>query len=67
VLETAADADKTQTLFTKYQRAWYAAVAGWGFGLLMTLGLLALLAQPRLSAEPPADSNADDPPAHRIS
>lgn len=63
----ATDKEKAAELLGKYQRAWYFAMAGWAVGLIMTLGVLALLAQPRSSAEISGESQAGDSPPHRIS
>jgi proteasome lid subunit RPN8/RPN11 len=67
VLEAVKDAKKTEALIRNYDRAWYAAIAGWGLFLVATLGVLTMIGQPKSSSiEPQPDEHADDPPPHRI-
>jgi len=66
VLETVKDAKLTETLLNNYDRAWYAAIVGWGLFLVATLGVFTLLGQARLSTPRAADESVDEPPPHRI-
>ncbi|HMB05194.1 MAG TPA: Mov34/MPN/PAD-1 family protein [Isosphaeraceae bacterium] len=63
LLETI-EGRKAAALLRKYDRAWYAAVAGWGLSLLLSLGLLVALINLKVGDEPgPAP---EGPPPHRI-
>jgi hypothetical protein len=58
-------------LLQKYDRAWYTAVAGWGFALILALGLLAafgLKPIPDAGVAPPAPppADVDETPPHHI-
>ena len=66
LLGAATNEDEARALMTKYDRAWYAAVVGWVVGLGATLGVLALLGQPRGSSEPPSETDVQPSPTHRI-
>ena len=62
----ATDTEKGALLLRKYERAWYAAVAGWGVGLLLALGLVATILFHQSDDEPGSESRADEPPPHAI-
>ena len=62
----ALDTKKGAILLRKYERAWYAAVAGWGVGLLLGLGLVATILFQQSDVEPGSERRADEPPPHAI-
>ena len=62
----ALDTKKGALLLRKYERAWYAAVAGWGVGLLLALGLGATILFHQSEVEPGSEPRADEPPPHAI-
>ncbi len=62
----AADTEKGAVLLRKYERAWYAAIAGWGVGLLLALGLVATYLLGQSDDEPGSHPRADEPPPHSI-
>ena len=69
VLDTP-DGRRAVALLRRYDRAWYTAVAGWGFALVLTLGLLASFAlkpEPGSVVDTPEPGPAsDEPPPHHI-
>lgn len=65
--DAASDKQKAAELVQKYHRTWYVALAGWTLGLLMTLGVITLLAQPKGLADVSAEPQHEEPPPHRIS
>lgn len=62
----ASDTEAGALLLRKYERAWYAAIAGWGVGLLLALGLVATILFQQSDAEPGSGPKADEPPPHAI-
>ena len=62
----AADTVKGALLLRKYEWAWYAAVAGWGIGLLLALGLIGTILYQQSDDEPGTESRVDNPPPHAI-
>ena len=68
VLDTV-EGKKVAVLLRKYDRTWYTALAGWGVGLLVALGVLANIAlhQPEPVPEPlPGPASEEAGPTHRI-
>lgn len=67
IVETT-EGKRAEILVQKYHRAWYAALAGWGVCVALTLGLIALLAQSKLFAEPEPEQGPSpgEAPTHRI-
>jgi hypothetical protein len=68
VLDTV-EGRKAQDLLRRYDRAWYAAVAGWGVALLLALGLLAAfglkpLPDPAAMPLQPGGDVEETPPHH---
>ncbi len=64
LLETI-EGRKAAALLRKYDRAWYAAVAGWGLSLVLSLGLLVAFINLKIGDEP--EPAPEEPPPHRIS
>ncbi|GAC1470177.1 MAG: hypothetical protein NVSMB9_15020 [Isosphaeraceae bacterium] len=56
---------QAMALDRKYQRTWYAAVAGWGLSLLLGLSLIASHAL-RLPQDDPSPPGPEQTPPHRI-
>jgi proteasome lid subunit RPN8/RPN11 len=64
LLETI-EGRKAAALLRKYDRTWYAAVAGCGVSLVLSLGLLLAFINLKIGAEP--EPSPEEPPPHRIS